>query len=258
MFSFHKSDALPRSRQSSIDSPVTIPSTFSTSDLWVSHENSPASHGAMHSPERHNKAQINKRSSVFNIRSRSNTAISTTPSLMSLSHPDMAEHDTSLHDPPPDHRILTDSSQMEIPGIMTRRSLFRGKKGKRLSESVVSSIDSIEYKEPDVGGKRTSVLRKGRRANNQSEGSSKYCLSAEMSHRSLNPQSEVFDIAFLAHLTFNTLPIPIDIILPPSKKRLAIVWPQGFGQCAHPNRPIEASPAFGLTICNSRTSRLRI
>ena len=173
MFSFHKSDVLPQSRQSSVDSPVTgLATPDAEPDLWMSRSSGSSSHGGLHSPEPP-RFHSSKRSSVFNLRSRSNTATSLTPSLLSLSHPDMAEHEASLHEPPPSSRQYGSQSQGELSGPGSRRSLFRGKKGKRLSDAVASSIGAADYKEADAAGKRISVLRKGRRPNDQSEGSCK-------------------------------------------------------------------------------------
>ncbi|KAF1851162.1 uncharacterized protein K460DRAFT_29036 [Cucurbitaria berberidis CBS 394.84] len=184
MFSFHKSDALPRSRQSSIDSLALGPSTSDAEpDLWVSQGSGLSSHGGMHSPEQRQRAYSTRRSSVFNLRSRSNTATSMTPSLLSLSHPDMAENEASLHEPP-------SRSHFESSGPGARRSLFRGKKGKRSSETVTSSIDATDYKETDASEKRTSVLRKGRRQHNQPEGSFR-----NLKHRISSP----FDFQHLTH-----------------------------------------------------------
>jgi hypothetical protein len=55
----------------------------------------------------------------------------------------------------------------EIPG--SRKSLFRGKRGKRLSESVSSSSIVVEHQEKDASDKRMSVLRKVTRRNQQDD-----------------------------------------------------------------------------------------
>jgi hypothetical protein len=103
---------------------------------------------------------------VFNLRSRSNTATSMTPSLLSLSHPEMAEHDAS----PPESWQAEIKSQKETTG--SRKSLFRGKKGKRLSETVATTM-GVDAREGDTNERRTSILRIGRRGNNQSEDTGK-------------------------------------------------------------------------------------
>jgi hypothetical protein len=167
MFSFHKNDA-SRSRQSSIDSEATGPTTVSAgSDLWPDQGSMSTSHVGTHSPEQHHRGYPARRSSVFNLRSRSNTATSMTPSLLSLSHPDMVEHEASWHGSPPGYWQAANKNQKESTG--SRRSLFRGKRGKRLSETTMSA----DAYEGDVTEKRTSILRKGRRGNNQSEDTSK-------------------------------------------------------------------------------------
>ncbi|CAO2649340.1 Nn.00g067250.m01.CDS01 [Neocucurbitaria sp. VM-36] len=103
----------------------------------------------------------------------------------------MAEHEASLHDgPPPTCRQSRSQTPIEPLGTGTKRSLFRGKKGKRLSETVTSSIGAVDYQEPDAAGKRTSVLRKGRRQNNQSESSLR-----NLRHRISSP----FDFQHLTH-----------------------------------------------------------
>lgn len=165
MFTSHKTDAPPLLRQLSTDSSVTgPPSTASTSDPWTSQYLDERSYGAMQSPERSHRPYPSKRSSVFNLRSRSNTGASTT-SVQSMSPPSMSYHDASRPGTP---LILQyGSSENELPG--TRRSLFRGKKGKRLSDSVSSNMIVAEYQGKDASDKRTSVLRKVRRRNNPSE-----------------------------------------------------------------------------------------
>ncbi|EMD67475.1 hypothetical protein GGP41_007365 [Bipolaris sorokiniana] len=159
MFSFHKSD-VSRSRQSSIDSQATgtHPSTFAP-DSWQDHRSTPSSHGGTHSPEQLHRFNPARRSSVFNLRSRSNTATSLTPSL--LSQYDMADHDASWHDSQSGH-------PKAHPSTGSRRSLFRGKKGKRLSETGIAGGDDYEG---DASERRTSLLRKARRSGNQPEDS---------------------------------------------------------------------------------------
>lgn len=169
MFSFHKSDALPRSRQSSIDFPATGPIASTPASLTgpaadVGHP----SQAGMHSPEQHTRFYPGKRNSVFNLRSRSNTATSTTPSLLSLSHPDMAEHEASWQDPS-NRSQAENPHQSESFRAGSRRSFFRGKKGRRLSETVGSHMGIGDYREETVADRRTSVLRKGKRRDTQSD-----------------------------------------------------------------------------------------
>ncbi|KAF1832775.1 hypothetical protein BDW02DRAFT_554005 [Decorospora gaudefroyi] len=160
MFSFHKSDA-SRSRQSSVDSEATGPTTpTAASDLWPDQCSMSPPHLGAHSPEQQQRVYAVRRSSVFNLRSRSNTATSMTPSLLSLSHSDMAEHDALQHGSPPGQRQAGSKSQKEATG--SRRSLFRGKRGKRLSETTGTAVD--EY-EGDASEKRMSVLRRAKKGN---------------------------------------------------------------------------------------------
>lgn len=158
MFSFHKSDVRSPIRQSSIDSSVTV--SYASDPVSESHGTTPRE--VYEQPQ---TAYSSKRTSVFTLRSRSNTAASTAPSLLSLSHPEMAEHEPAVHDSTPSLRHVGSMSQIEPSGSVSKRSLFRGKKGKRLSEMVPSSIDASHYK--DVG-KRSSVLHKGRRPHESS------------------------------------------------------------------------------------------
>jgi hypothetical protein len=169
MFSFHKSDA-SRSRQSSVDSQATGSTTFiATSDLWTDQCSRSSSRVAMHSPEQQPRVYPARRSSVFNLRSRSNTGNSMTPSLLSLGHSDMAEHEPSWNGSPPRTRQVGSQNQKEAAG--SRRSLFRGKRGKRLSETMATGVGVVD--ETDAGEKRNSILRKGKKANHQSEDSGK-------------------------------------------------------------------------------------
>ena len=169
MFSFHKTDA-SRSRQSSVDSQATGPNFPTTSsESWLEQYPTHSSHAGMHSPEQQPRAYPARRSSVFNLRSRSNTATSLTPSLLSLSHSEMAEHEGSWHGSPPGHRQIGNRSHKEATG--SRRSLFRGKKGKRLSETPMINVD--EY-EGDANERRSSILRKSKRFNSQAEDAGKW------------------------------------------------------------------------------------
>ncbi|RYN75998.1 hypothetical protein AA0117_g6162 [Alternaria alternata] len=76
----------------------------------------------------------------------------------------MAEHEGSWHGSPPGHRQIGNRSHKESTG--SRRSLFRGKKGKRLSETPMINVD--EY-EGDANERRSSILRKSKRFNSQAE-----------------------------------------------------------------------------------------
>ncbi|KNG47213.1 pak-box p21-rho-binding protein [Stemphylium lycopersici] len=184
MFSFHKSD-VSRSRQSSVDSQATGPqgSTFGQ-DIWPDQQPMSSSHAGGHSPELQHRFNPARRSSVFNLRSRSNTATSMTPSLLSLNQPDMADHETSWHGSPPGNHQGSGKSHQSTG---SRRSLFRGKKGKRLSETPIIGVDEHEG---DVSDRRTSILRKSRRGTNQSEDS-----SASLISRISSP----FDFQHLSH-----------------------------------------------------------
>lgn len=167
MFSFHKSDVRSPTRQSSIDSSITV--SYASDPVSESHGTPREVH------EQPQTAYSSKRTSVFTLRSRSNTAASTAPSLLSLSHPEMAEHEPAVHDSTPSLRHVGSMSQIEPSGSVSKRSLFRGKKGKRLSETVPSSIDASHYK--DVG-KRSSVLHKGRRPHESSANSIRNRISS--------------------------------------------------------------------------------
>jgi hypothetical protein len=167
MFTSHKSDAPPRSRQSSVDLPVGPASPASPSEPWTSQCPEDPTNGPMQSPVQRHRAYSGKRSSVFNLRARSNTATSTSSSFIPLSTPEMAQAEASRPGSP---FVLLHGGQhglVEQPSY--RKSLFRGKKGKRLSESVSSSMIVTEYQDMDLGDKRTSVLRKTKKRNNQSE-----------------------------------------------------------------------------------------
>jgi hypothetical protein len=188
MFTHHKNIALPTSRQSSVDSLVTVPSSStSASDLWVSQSSNATSHGDISSPERHTGPIPGKRSSVFNLRSRSNTTTSTASSFVSIAPPSMSGHDNSSRRSSQDLRHLAGQSFMELQA--GRRSLFRSKKGKRLSGSFSPSFSSFEIEEVDAGTKRTSILRKTKRSNTQPE------RSRESFHTQLHPAPVVNDIS---------------------------------------------------------------
>jgi hypothetical protein len=190
MFMFNKNNAVPRSRQSSIDSPVpgTSPSTSistststaaSTLDPWVPQASDAFSFKDNHSLEQRTQVRPGNRSSVFNLRSRSNTATSTTSSFVSLVPPGMAGPDTSPHGSSRDYRHLAGQSFMEFPA--SKRSLFRGKKGKRLSGQFSPSFNIDDVEKVESVSKRDSVLRRGRKMMNNSEDSRRFSPSLSVS-----------------------------------------------------------------------------
>jgi hypothetical protein len=164
MFTSHKSDAQPRSRQSPMDLSVSGPSSIATtSEPWPSQcidDHSYAYNAMPSSPEQRHRAYSIKRSSVFNLRSRSNTGASTTSTVLSVSPSGMSENDTSR----PGTALTL--HQHEQPG---RKSLFRGKKGKRLSDTISTSILVTDSQERDGGERRMSMLRKSKKRTNQPE-----------------------------------------------------------------------------------------
>jgi hypothetical protein len=165
MFALNKNNALPASTQSSVDSLVTVPSSSaSTSDLWVSQCSTASSYADLPSPERPAGTAPGlaaaKRSSVFTLRSRSNTAASATSSFMSVAPP-LVGHDNTSRRSSQDLRHLPGQSFMDLH--TGRRSIFRGKKGKRLSGSLSPGFSSLDIDEMDAMAKRTSILRKSKR-----------------------------------------------------------------------------------------------
>lgn len=169
MFLFNKNNALPGSRQSSIDSLVTDPSTStSTSEAWASQCSDISSYGEVPSPEQQQRPYPGKRNSVFKLRSRSNTSNSTTSSFVSVS-PTMARPDTSRRSSQDLHHVRSQSF-LDFPG--PKRSLFaRGVRGKRVSGQDSSVLDVELCEETETGSKRVSILRKNRRGASQSESS---------------------------------------------------------------------------------------
>lgn len=168
MFAFHKNETLSRSRQSSLDSPLAErPSLTSVPDSITASQCSDSVHTeGMHSPERRRRAASSRRSSVFNMRSRSNTATSTASSIVSSGHADMAAHDNVSPDSPPALHHVLSHSRLDNAG--PKRSMFRGKMGKRLSESMGGGVDIDDFQEADAARKRASFLRK-RKGINESE-----------------------------------------------------------------------------------------
>ncbi|KAF2176275.1 hypothetical protein K469DRAFT_607634 [Zopfia rhizophila CBS 207.26] len=189
MFLFNKNNAVQHSRQSSIDSLVTVPSTSaSTSDAWVSQCSDASCFGEMPSPEQQERTHPTKRNSVFNLRSRSNTATSTASSFMSLTS-GMTGTESPSHRSSQDLRHFAGQSLLELPGA--KRSLFaRGKKQKRQSGRISPGYGAYEREEVDVGNKRASVLRKGRRGIHLAESPTHL-----LKHRISSP----FDFQHLAH-----------------------------------------------------------
>lgn len=154
MFTFHKSDTQPSSRQSSVDSPNNSSLSFmSTSDAWIDDQ----SHGPMQHIEVRQKSQASKRGSVFNLRSRSNTSLSTASSVASVNSPSMSPRPESPHV----FGSFARPSQGEPSA--SRKSIFRGKKGNRSSEA--PGFDQ----EDGATSKRASVLRKITRRDNHLE-----------------------------------------------------------------------------------------
>jgi hypothetical protein len=207
MFAFHKNDTLSRSRQSSIDSPLTeIRSLTSVHDSIAASQCSLDSDytEGMHSPEQRPRAASTRRSSVFNMRSRSNTAASTASSIMSSSHPDMAAYDHNTPGSPNTLRHIPSHNRLDNNG--TRRSMFRGKMGKRLSESIGGGVDANDYHDGEAGRKRSSFLRK-RKGTNESVSMRTYyravtaCPSSNISSDShlKDSISSPFDFQHLTH-----------------------------------------------------------
>ncbi|KAF9695121.1 hypothetical protein EKO04_007087 [Ascochyta lentis] len=122
------------------------------------------------------------------MRSRSNTAISTASSIISSGPADMASYDHALPPgSPPPLRHVGSHSRLDPSG--PRRSIFRGRMSKRLSESTGPGVDIDDYQEVDAGRKRASFLRK-RKGANESE-----VFQHELKSRISNP----FDFQHLTH-----------------------------------------------------------
>jgi hypothetical protein len=58
--------------------------------------------------------------------------------------------------------------------------MFRGKMGKRLSESLAPTAGTDEYPEADTGRKRSSFLRKGRKGTNDSDDCKYSCRTLQI------------------------------------------------------------------------------
>jgi hypothetical protein len=170
MFFFNKTNASLPYRQSSANSHVAGPSA---TDSWVSPYSDSSTYGDMPSPEQRERGVLGKRSSVFTLRSRSNTATPANSSFLSHTST-ITSTDSSSRRSSQDIRSLTDSqiSPSEISG--PKRSLFsRGKRLRRQSSQLSSASVSDDIEEVDAG-KRSSLLRKNRysRGGYGSQGSS--------------------------------------------------------------------------------------
>jgi hypothetical protein len=151
MFASQKNNAFTASTQSSVDSLVTSKSTStSVSDVGASQSSEHSSYGEPHSPEQRIGPTSGRRHSVFTLRSRSNTATSTT-SYASPSSPNMSAHDAS-----------------------SSRSIFKSKKGKRSSGSFSHHSHTHDNDEPQVGTRRSSMLRKTKKPAEQPESSGRF------------------------------------------------------------------------------------
>jgi hypothetical protein len=167
MFTSHKGDAQPRSRQSSMElSASRHPSSAAPSEPWASQcidDPSNAYNAMQSSPEERYRSYSGKRSSVFNLRSRSNTAASTTSTMLSSSPSGMSEHDISR----PGTSLTLHQQEQAGHGERSgsRKSFFRGRKGKRLSETVSTSMIVTDSQDQDGGERRMSLLRKNKKTN---------------------------------------------------------------------------------------------
>lgn len=144
MFAFHKNNAVTFSDQSSVDSFTTTPSpSNSMFDTGASQNSETSPHGDF-------AATHAKRHSVFTLRSRSNTGASITSNLAPPTSPSMAGTD-----------------------VLSSRSLFRSKKGKRLSGTFSARALLHDAEESQAGTRRTSVLHKSTKHGEQSHSSGK-------------------------------------------------------------------------------------
>jgi hypothetical protein len=161
----------PRSRRPSLESLAndTVASASSTTvEHWPSQSSDVSSSGDMPSPEQQDRYHSLKRSSVFKLRSRSNTATSTS-SFATISSA-MVRLDSSNRNSQ-DLRQLSGQSLLDLPS--GRRPLFaRRKTGERRNDQVPLH-SPVEEDGLEEGTRRKSVLRKGRRNTNQSNGSRK-------------------------------------------------------------------------------------
>ena len=152
MHIFNKSHAAPPSRQSSIYSLVSDPSA---SDACVSSHPSDASPTVDAPAPDSRRGLQSKRTSVFPLRSRSNTTDSAGPSLTS----DMTAADVSLHRASQSFAGQSSFFDPHSP----RRSLFhRGKKSSRQSTQLPLS-QSLSGADLSETARKAAVLRKERR-----------------------------------------------------------------------------------------------
>ncbi|KAF2262065.1 hypothetical protein CC78DRAFT_326324 [Lojkania enalia] len=191
MFMFNKNNSLPRSRQSSIDDSLGAnpPNPASNADAWAPQSPQTFTRSVIPSPDHRESPHPEKRASVFNLRARSNTTSSATPSFVSVA--------SSMTGSEGSKRSSQELRHFAGHGFMEggRRSLFgRGKRGKRLSGplSPVPTVDETE--DIESGNKRISVLRKGRRGNRPTEGSGHH-----FKHRISSP----FDFQHITHTDRN-------------------------------------------------------
>lgn len=215
MFSFHKGEALPRSRQSSVDS-----QGFTSHVMSSAYDSEPAvaaadPYAAMHGPN-HPTAYSARRNSVFKMRSRSNTATSTTPSLFSITHSEMPEPEVRWQGAA---RVPQSGGQFQgdMAKGAARRSFFRGRKGKRNSEAAAPSIPDCA--ETELSHWRSSVLRRDRRlteSGDPGESSLSSSTASRANHLQLPPSSTRSP----SRLIFNTCLMPIVISLLRSRRHL--------------------------------------
>ncbi|CAE7007884.1 hypothetical protein CFE70_001516 [Pyrenophora teres f. teres 0-1] len=103
----------------------------------------------------------------------------------------MADHEATWHGSPPARRHTGNRTLKESA---SRKSLFRGKKGKRLSETSQIVVDDCEG---DGTERRTSILRRTRRGTNQSEDAGGSLISRI---------SSPFDFQHLSHTDRHQIP----------------------------------------------------
>jgi hypothetical protein len=174
MFTSHKSNA---SLRSGLSEDITTPCSLSDTSIlepWIAQNFDEPIHGSILLSEQRHKSHSSKRSSVFNLRSRSNTANSTSSIPLPL-NPSMSHGVTSRPETPLSFQQHGHQGQPEQSG--SKKSLFRGRMGKRLSESVSSGTAMTDDQEKDTGDKRMSVLQRAKRWNSQPENHRKCCIA---------------------------------------------------------------------------------
>jgi hypothetical protein len=90
-------------------------------------------------------------------------------------NPSMSHGVTSRPETPLSFQQHGHQGQPEQSG--SKKSLFRGRMGKRLSESVSSGTAMTDDQEKDTGDKRMSVLQRAKRWNSQPENHRKCCIA---------------------------------------------------------------------------------